>query len=141
MKRATIYEEMPGRGMAFGEKDKDSAKIRREVNGGYVLEADGSVGFAIGPHDSNAELVIDPSLSVSYATFLGGAGSENANSIALDSAGNVYVGGTTSDPGSFSEAGAASMGPGASSRWMLPGTRPLQGRLHRQIFRLPMGAR
>jgi hypothetical protein len=84
---------------------------RRHVEGGYVLEADGLIGFTIGPHDANASLVIDPSLSVSYATFLGGAGSETANSVALDSSGNVYIGGTTS-LGAFGEPTTATIGPG-----------------------------
>jgi hypothetical protein len=41
----------------------------REIDAGYILEADGSIGFRIGPHDPGATLVIDPSLSVSYATL------------------------------------------------------------------------
>ncbi len=67
----------------------------REIDGGYVLEADGSIGFRIGPHDPGAALVVDPSLSVSYATFLGGSGTDTAASIAVDGSGKIYVGGTT----------------------------------------------
>ena len=74
-----------------------------EVDGSYLLEADGSIGFRVGAHDTDAELVIDPSLSVSYATFLGGSGTDTAASIAVDGSGKIYVGGTTSSasfPGS-----------------------------------------
>src|SRR6185437_3971013 len=76
---------------------------RQRVDADYVLEADGSVGFRLGTHDAKAELVIDPSLSVSYATFLGGAGSDTAASIAVDSSGEIYVGGTTTSESTFSE--------------------------------------
>ena len=69
----------------------------------YVLEADGTVGFRLGPHDPEAALVVDPSLSVSYATFLGGAGTDAAASIAVDSGGKIYVGGTTTSESTFSE--------------------------------------
>lgn len=75
----------------------------RRVNADYVLEADGSVGFHLGPHDPDAALVVDPSLSVSYATFLGGAGTDAAASIAVDSRGMIYVGGTTTSESTFSE--------------------------------------
>ena len=36
-----------------------------------MLEADGSIGFAIGPHDTRATLVIDPSLFVTTRRFWG----------------------------------------------------------------------
>lgn len=88
---------------------------RERVDGGYVLEADGSVGFRVGPHDSSATLVFDPSLSVSYATFLGGAGEDSANSIALDSTGKLYVGGTTTSASTFAEAGGKEIGPGGGA--------------------------
>jgi hypothetical protein len=111
MKKPAIYEELPEAAASAKEGGLQQSVARTHVEGGYVLEADGSVGFAIGPHDANASLVIDPSLSVSYATFLGGAGSDAANSIALDSSGNVYIGGTTS-LGAFGEPTTATIGPG-----------------------------
>jgi hypothetical protein len=75
----------------------------RRIEGGYVLEADGSVGFWIGKHDPGAALVIDPSLTLTYETFLGGTGADAATSIALDPSGNVYLGGTTTSASSFPE--------------------------------------
>ena len=112
MKKPSIYEESPGGAVRGKGNGSHPAETRGHVDSGYVLEADGSVGFSIGPHDPGAELVIDPSLSVTYASFLGGAENEMANSIALDSGGNVYIGGTTNAPGSFSGAITATVGPG-----------------------------
>ncbi|MFI5078493.1 MAG: SBBP repeat-containing protein, partial [Vicinamibacteria bacterium] len=61
-----------------------------------VLHADGTVGFALGRFDRVKSLVIDPILS--YSTLLGGSGLDEAASVAVDAAGNVYVAGTTSSP-------------------------------------------
>jgi hypothetical protein len=115
MQRPMVYEESPGSAARGKGQGSRPTEMHERVTGGYVLEADGSVGFSIGPHDPSAELVIDPSLSVTYASFLGGSGNEAANSIALDSEGNVYIGGTTNAPGSFSEPATATVGPGIGS--------------------------
>jgi hypothetical protein len=82
---------------------RHSRPAGRRVRVEYVLEADGTVGFRLGPHDPEAVLVVDPSLSVSYATFLGGAGTDAAASIAVDSGGKIYVGGITTSESTFSE--------------------------------------
>jgi hypothetical protein len=63
------------------------------------------VRFEIGAYDRSLPLVIDP--VVSYGTYLGGAGSDGAFSVALDSAGNIYVAGITASPTS-----AAGFAPG-----------------------------
>ncbi len=94
MRKPVAYQELARSGRA-------SVARKRRVDGAYTLEADGSLGFRIGPHDPNAALIIDPSLSVAYATFLGGAGADVAASVALDGDGKVYVGGTTTSPGTF----------------------------------------
>ena len=88
---------------------------RKIVDGQYILEADGAVGFRVGPHDASATLVIDPSISIAYATFVGGPGSEEANSVAMDSLGNVYVAGTTTLASSFPEQGNGALGPGGAT--------------------------
>jgi hypothetical protein len=64
MKKPAIYEE-------WAATESHPAQ-RKEISGGYDLEADGSVAFRVGKHDPRATLVLDPSLTVSYATFLGG---------------------------------------------------------------------
>jgi hypothetical protein len=68
---------------------------RRPVNGGFVLRAKDEVGFRVAPYDRSQPLVIDP--TISYATFLGGAGQDQGAGIALDnitnpSAPKLYVG-------------------------------------------------
>jgi hypothetical protein len=83
---------------------------RRTIPGAYVIESDGSIGFRVGPHDPRATLVVDPSLSVTYGTFLGGLGADTATSIAVDSFGKVYVGGTTTST-TFPGLAGARLGP------------------------------
>ena len=50
-------------------------------------------GFAVGHYDLRRALVIDPGLV--YSTFLGGTGDDSGNAIAVDSAGQAYVAGST----------------------------------------------
>jgi hypothetical protein len=50
-------------------------------------------GFAVGSYDPSRALVIDPGLV--YSTFLGGSGDDSGNAIAVDSAGQAYVAGST----------------------------------------------
>ena len=54
----------------------------------------GQVGFEVGEYDASAPLIIDPVLE--YSTFLGGSFADQGRDIAVDSAGNAYVVGTTS---------------------------------------------
>jgi Beta-propeller repeat len=86
----------------------------QEIAANYVIESDGSIGFHLGEHDADAALVIDPSLSVSYATFLGGSGSDSAQSVAVDSSGNIYISGTTAST-SFPAAAVKRLGPADGS--------------------------
>ncbi|HEU4479605.1 MAG TPA: SBBP repeat-containing protein, partial [Pyrinomonadaceae bacterium] len=74
---------------------------RREVKGDYVIKGR-EIRFKVQAFDSGKPLVIDPVLS--YSTFLGGADSEQAFGIAVDSQGSAYVTGSTDDdlfPGTF----------------------------------------
>ncbi|MGC1107912.1 MAG: choice-of-anchor D domain-containing protein [Candidatus Acidiferrales bacterium] len=72
--------------------------VRKSVTGGYRLLSGNEVGFEIGKYRADLPLVIDPSISIAYTTFLGGAGAEKGNSVAVDSSGDIYVGGTTTLP-------------------------------------------
>ena len=72
---------------------QDSSGVRQSVSGHYVLNADGQVGFAVGPYDTSKSLVIDPTLS--YSTYLGGSDSDVPGAIAVDASGNAYVTGVT----------------------------------------------
>ena len=94
---------------------------QKQIASRYVLRADSSVGFEIGPYDRNRELVIDPVLS--FSTFLGGsldeacsvlAGAGNpipgCPSVAVDAALNMYIAGSTASsdfPGATGFAGIA----------------------------------
>ena len=112
MFRPSIYEESP-------------SGARKPVKGDYLIERDGSIGFRIGAHSASSTLVIDPSLSVAYSTFLGGLGDDTANSIAHDSTGNIYIGGTTSSAASFPEGGAQALGPaGAGTDFFIAKINP-----------------
>lgn len=90
MKRPQIYQMENG------------ARVR--VSGGYKLLAANEIGFEIGKHRPDLPLVIDPTISIAYTTFLGGSGAEKGNSVAVDSSGDVYVGGTTTSVTTFPEA-------------------------------------
>ncbi|MFY9553446.1 MAG: SBBP repeat-containing protein, partial [Blastocatellia bacterium] len=67
---------------------------RREIAGRYVLKSGQDVGFEIGSYDKGKPLIIDPILT--YATYLGGPGADDALAVAVDSSGNAYVAGTSS---------------------------------------------
>jgi hypothetical protein len=50
-------------------------------------------GFTVGAYDRRQPLVVDPGLV--YSTYLGGSGDDEGEAIAVDSAGQAYVAGTT----------------------------------------------
>src|SRR5215208_1000263 len=81
---------------------KDAAPVSYQRIGGkrvpvesrYKLEEDGGYGFAVGAYDPRYPLIIDPGLD--YSTFLGGAGIDEGEDIAVDGEGRAYVTGETS---------------------------------------------
>jgi hypothetical protein len=115
MKKPAIYEEWAA--------TESHASRRKQIDGGYELAADGSVAFHVAPYDPRATLVLDPSLTVTYATFLGGSGNDMAQSIALDSTGNVYIGSTTTLATTFPE-GSPRLGPTGSSDFFIAKINP-----------------
>jgi uncharacterized protein (TIGR03437 family) len=101
-KKPAVYQEHGG--------------VKTTVEGGFVRRGRRLVGFQLDPYDRRRDLVIDPTLS--YSTYLGGAGNEAPHGIAVDSAGNIYVaGGTTTQtlpvtPNALQPAyGGATVGP------------------------------
>jgi hypothetical protein len=66
---------------------------RRTVKGQFVLLGSGRVGFRAGRYDHTLPLVIDPVLT--YSTFLTGSNETTPSGIAVDSAGEIFVAGTT----------------------------------------------
>jgi len=67
--------------------------VRHEVRGRYLIKSSQEVGFEVAGYDRRRELVIDPVLA--YATFLGGSSDDDGSGVAVDSAGNAYITGTT----------------------------------------------
>ncbi|HEV8437730.1 MAG TPA: SBBP repeat-containing protein [Methylomirabilota bacterium] len=79
--RPYAYQEVDGR--------------RMEIPTRYAKAAgQHAYGFEVGDYDRNRPLVLDPTVIV-YAGYIGGTGSDGANAIAVDSAGNAYVAGST----------------------------------------------
>lgn len=77
--KPVVYQEVDGQ--------------RVPVEGRFELRGRNRVGFLIGSYDRTKPLVIDPSLA--FSSFLGGSAAEDENSIATDTAGNVYLAGST----------------------------------------------
>ena len=72
-----------------------STDDRQSVEGRYTLDAQDHVRFECGPYDHSRPLVIDPVLT--YATYLGGTGSDVGYGIAVDSSTfDAYIVGVTS---------------------------------------------
>jgi hypothetical protein len=68
------------------ERVKVEAKFKKIENNTY--------GFCVEEYNRDYELTIDP-LVLMYSTFLGGSGSDECESIAIDSTGAIYVAGYT----------------------------------------------
>ena len=65
---------------------------RQEVAARYAITDTNRVGFVVAGYDASRPLYIDPLI---YSTYLGGGGGDIGYSIAVDSAGNAYVTGST----------------------------------------------
>jgi Beta-propeller repeat len=85
-------------------QQKDGA--RRPVEARFVLQAGNQVSFELGDYDRSRELVIDPSVSYAYSTYLGGTGEDDSYAIAFDNAGDAYVTGQTKSTNFPTVAGA-----------------------------------
>jgi len=75
------------RPVAYQEQDG----VRTPVDVAYRVDGN-AYGFELGDYDASRPVVIDPLLA---STFLGGNEYESVGGIAVDSSGNVYVGGST----------------------------------------------
>ena len=89
-----VLRPMPGMRLEAPRVYQMDGNARKPVAGHFALLAADRVGFEISDYDRTKTLVIDPVLS--YSTYLGGTGSELHPSIAVDSALDMYVTGTTS---------------------------------------------
>jgi Abnormal spindle-like microcephaly-assoc'd, ASPM-SPD-2-Hydin len=97
LRKPAIYQMQEGR--------------RINVEGGYAIASAQEVAFRIGAYDRNLPLVIDPSVAVTYTTFLGGSGADSASGVAVDASGAVYISGTTTSASSFGETATKKLGP------------------------------
>jgi beta-propeller repeat-containing protein len=88
---------------------QENKGVRQPVEARFLLQSANQVGFVLGNYDRTRELVIDPTLS--FSTYLGGAGEDDATAIAVDGSGNAYITGQTNST-SF---------PSASRTLILPG--------------------
>lgn len=85
---------------------------RQGVDARFLLKANNQISFELGSYDHSRELVIDPSVSYAYSTYLGGTGDDEGEAIAFDTNGDAYVTGET----------ASADFPGFSSTNKLKGT-------------------
>jgi len=84
-----------------GQQVDVATKYRIETQRKQPSNAAIAYGFELGDYDRSRELVIDPAVLV-YCGFIGGSEDEEGFGIAVDSAGNAYVTGTTeSTEGNF----------------------------------------
>jgi hypothetical protein len=83
---------------------QDVNGVRQEVAGGYVLKGAQRVGFQAAAYDQSRPLVIDPTLF--YSTYLGGSDNDVGVAIAVDTALNAYVAGSTASTDFPTTAGA-----------------------------------
>jgi len=69
------------------------------VDARFTLKANNQVAFELGNYDHGRELVIDPSVTYGYSTYLGGTAEDDGNAIAFDVsngiANHAYVTGAT----------------------------------------------
>ena len=78
----------------------------RPIAGAFVLQVNGAVTFRLAEYDRRQPLVIDP--SITFASFLGGAGADNGGGVVLDTTTNanapkMYIAGLTTDITTFPE--------------------------------------
>ena len=72
---------------------QQTSQGREAIESRFVLAGPHDVRIAVADYDPARALTVDP--VISYATWLGGMGGEQANAIAVDAAGNAYVVGWT----------------------------------------------
>ena len=75
---------------------QESNGQRIVVDGRYVVRDPTHFSFHVAHYDPRKPLVIDPVLV--YSSYLGGSGTDQPAGIAVDSAGSVYIAGSTNSP-------------------------------------------
>jgi hypothetical protein len=111
LRSPSIYQEIAGNRVA--------------VAGGYAIGRRGMISFRVPRYDHSHELIIDPSVSLTYTTFLGGSGADSASGVGVDSSGKVYLAGTA-PPAGFPETVSTSIGAGAGPDFFVAKIDPTQ---------------
>jgi hypothetical protein len=70
----------------------------------HFIKTKNTVSFQVKDYDHQKDLIIDPDLT--WATYYGGNQNEEANTIATDSSGNIYIAGTTNSTSGLATTGA-----------------------------------
>jgi uncharacterized repeat protein (TIGR01451 family) len=93
-RRGNLILQLPGGAIQLRRPQayQQTAAGKRSVDARYVLRG-GSVAIALGHYDRRRALVIDPRLA--YFSYIGGSLNETSPAVAVDSAFNAYVAGTT----------------------------------------------
>ena len=68
----------------------------REIACDYVLDRHNRIQLALAEYDHTQALTVDP--VIEYSTYLGGNAQNNANDIAVDQSGNMYITGALESP-------------------------------------------
>jgi hypothetical protein len=72
---------------------QEDGSVRRPVAGKWLRSRRHELRFDLGSYDHSKALIVDPTLV--YSTYLGGSLTDVATSIAVDSAGDAYIAGST----------------------------------------------
>ncbi|MFZ5808833.1 MAG: SBBP repeat-containing protein [Chloroflexota bacterium] len=87
------YQEVDGQRVpvqvAFRVLETANANLQSEIE-----NRKSEIGFRLGAYDPTLPLVIDPAVLV-YCGYIGGSGDDSGNGIAVDTAGNAYITGST----------------------------------------------
>ncbi|MCU0319471.1 MAG: hypothetical protein MUE88_05275 [Flavobacteriales bacterium] len=94
----SLEELIPDSWMELGRR-------KERVNAHYRMMGNDQFGFVV-DRPINGTLVIDPSPSLTWATYYGGSSSESLGGASMDAAGNGYVGGLTESTNSIATIGA-----------------------------------
>jgi hypothetical protein len=76
-----------------------SSGVKSAVTVQQVLDTSGNLTFNVSGYDPSQPLVIDP--SISYATYLGGSGTDTGNAIAVSPTGAAWITGSTTSATTF----------------------------------------
>ncbi len=85
----TLTEEMP---LVYQEVDD----VLVRVEAGYAVDSHGSVGFKVGSYDPEIDLIIDPTVELSFSSYLGGSATDYPYGAALSGQNAVITGYTNS---------------------------------------------